>query len=328
MPLNESDDLDGSWKLGLDDFLPQLMLLLFPHSYAEIDWSRAYRPLNAELQAILPADETATRRFADALYQVFRRDGGELWIVLHFEVQNQPDPGLPKRMFVYNYRCFERYGAEVFGYAILGDRNPDYRPGPYVSRLGKCGLVYEYEVAKLLDHPIEDLEASDNPAALLLLAHHYTLRSKRRQTRRRGFKLHLTRLLFRKGYRLEQANSLFKVIDRMLRLEPEQAIIFTREVVVLREEPDMSDYVHTFEWVFTHLGREEGLEQGKKIGVEQGKKIGAEQGQKRLLRAQLVRRFGKLPAWAEARLERAESETVERWSLQLLDAGSLEAVFS
>ncbi len=31
----DSPDLyDGPWKLGIDDFLPQLMLLLFPASHA------------------------------------------------------------------------------------------------------------------------------------------------------------------------------------------------------------------------------------------------------------------------------------------------------
>ncbi len=58
------------------------------------------------------------------------RDGREQWIVLHLEVQSQPDPDLPKRMFVYAARCFEKHGKEVFGYAILGDRSPSFRPGP------------------------------------------------------------------------------------------------------------------------------------------------------------------------------------------------------
>lgn len=328
MPLHDSDPLDGSWKLGLDHFLPQMMLLLFPASHAEIDWSRAYQPLNAELQAILPAEETAKNRLADALYQVFRKDGSELRILLHFEVQNQPDPGLSKRMYVYNYRCFEKYGAEVFGYAILGDRNPKFRPGPFVSQLGNARLVYEYEVAKLLDHRIVDLEASENPAALLILAHHYTASSKRQQVRRRGFKIHLTRLLFRKGYSAEQSNQLFKVIDWMMRLGPEQAIIFTEEIVLLREEPAMSAYVNTFEWVFTQRG----LKQGKQLGLEQGKQLGLEQGkrqgQQTLLRAQLVRRFGELPTWANDCLDRADSATVELWSLRLLDAAALEDVFA
>ncbi len=123
----------------MDEFLPQLMLFLFPASHAEIDWSRSYQPLNAELQKIFPEEEKARQRFADALYQVWRHDGREQWIILHLEVQSQPDPDLGRRMYVYSYRGFEKYRAEVFGYAILGDRNRSFRPGPYTWQLGKPG---------------------------------------------------------------------------------------------------------------------------------------------------------------------------------------------
>jgi len=35
-------------------------------------------------------------------------------------------------------------------------------------------MVYEFETAKLLDFSVEQLEASDNPAAMILLSHHFT----------------------------------------------------------------------------------------------------------------------------------------------------------
>ena len=315
-----ADPYDGPWKLGFDSFLPHLMLFLFPASYAQIDWSRPYQPLNSELQGILPAEEAATRRYADALYQVWRLDGRRQWIILHLEVQTQPDPDLPRRMFAYSYRVFEKYGAEVFGYAVLGDTSPTFRPGPFVWELGKARLVYEYETAKLIDYPLAELETSDSPAALMILAHRFTQATKRDQLRRRHFKLRLTRLLFRKGYDREQVQSLFKILDWMLRLDREQAIIFTQEAKALREEPEMSNYVNTFEWVFTHLGREE----GKQVGREEGNHQGAE----RVLRSLLVRRFGDLPPWADSRLTAADTETIERWSLQLLEARSLEEVFA
>lgn len=110
-------------------------------------------------------------------------------------------------------------------------------------------MTYEFEAAKLADLPIAELETSDNPAALLVLAHRFTVATRDQQGRRRRFKLHLTRLLFRK------------------------------------------------------------------------------EGKQQLLRAQLVRRFGELPAWAIERLAEAEPAALERWSLQLLDAARLEDVF-
>jgi hypothetical protein len=318
------DPYDGPWKLGLDDFLPQILLLLFPSSYAEIDWSRGYEPMSAELQAILPTENKASPRYADGLYQVWRRDGREQWILLHFEVQTQVDSDLPRRMFEYALRCFERYQTEVFGYAILGDRNPNFYPGPYTWELGGARLVYQYEIAKLLDFSLETLEASDNPAAVVVLAHRYTQDSKGAQEQRRRFKLRLTRMLFRKGYSREQTANLFGILDWMLRLDQEHAIIFTREALALREEPAMSTYVNTFEAYFLQQGKQLGLHEGKQLGLHEG----APQGAARVLRSQLTRRFGELPAWASARLAAASADTLELWSLQLLEARRLEDVFA
>lgn len=322
-----ADQYDEAWKLGLDSFLPYIMRLLFPAAFAEIDWRRGFQPLNTELQAILALlqnGDGAGKRHADALYKVWRLDGREQWIVLHFEVQSQPDPNLSRRMFTYLYRCFERYDAEIFGFAILGDRSPGFRPQPFHWQLGKATLSYEFECAKLLDFSIEELEASDNPAALILLAHHFTWSTKYEQTHRRRFKVHLTRLLFRKGYSAKEVDGLFKVLDWMMRLGREQAIIFTQEVLSLCEEPDMSAYVNTFEWVFT----EQGIEKGKELGLREGIEKGIEKGSERLLRSLLSRRFGELPTWVTARLADADADTLERWSLKVLDAQRLEEVFA
>jgi len=335
IPNETADQYDGPWKLGLDHFLPEVMLFLFPASHAEIDWSRSYKPLNSELFSILPAEE-GTTRYADALYQVWRRDGREQWILLHFEVQSQPDAELPERMFVYALRCFEKYKTEVFGFAVLGDESPSFRPEPYVWELGKARMVYEFETAKLIDFTVEQLEASDNPAAMILLSHHFTKGSKDDQVRRRRFKLRLTRLLFSKGYLQAEIRSLYDILDWMLHLGKEQEIIYTQEVLALREEPNMSTYVNTLESYFTQQGRQLGLQEGERIGLQQGKqlglqegeRIGAHQGAERVLRSLLVRRFGELPSWASAKLEAASAETIESWSLQLLDAHSLDDVFA
>jgi hypothetical protein len=66
--------------------------------------------------------------------------------------------------------------------------------------------------------------------------------------------------------------------------------------------------------------REEGLRLGREEGIELG--------EARLLKRQLTKRFGQLPAWAEQRIEEATTDQLERWSEQILDADSIEAVFA
>lgn len=59
---------------------------------------------------------------------------------------------------------------------------------------------------------------------------------------------------------------------------------------------------------------------------QQGLEEGISQGEAKLLRRQLVRRFGALPAWAEARLEQAGEAEFEGWADRVLDGATLEEV--
>lgn len=111
-------------------------------------------------------------------------------------------------------------------------------------------------------------------------------------------------MLVLKGYSDEHVRKLLKILDWLMRLDPEQGIIFAKEAKSLQEQPEMEPYVNTFELYGRHLGA------------------------KRILQSQLVRRFGELPAWIADKLATAPEETLVRWSLQLLDAHSLDEVFA
>ena len=82
----------------------------------------------------------------------------------------------------------------------------------------------------------------------------------------------------------------------------------------------MSAYVNTFEWYFTQQGMQKGIKQGIEQGIEKGKQI--------LLQSLLVRRFGELPGWVNARLADADAGALESWSLRVLDAKRIEDVFT
>jgi predicted transposase YdaD len=60
----------------------------------------------------------------------------------------------------------------------------------------------------------------------------------------------------------------------------------------------------------------------------EGRTEGWIEGEARLLRKLLIRRFGPLPAWAEAKLAGAEPAHLEVWGERVLEASTLEAVFA
>ncbi len=78
-------------------------------------------------------------------------------------------------------------------------------------------------------------------------------------------------------------------------------------------------YVTSVERNADQRGREQGLAQG----LEQGVVLGATS----LLKRQIVKRFGALPAWALAKLDQASHEELEQWATRVLEAEVVEDVF-
>src|SRR5579875_3848092 len=122
-----ADDYDSPWKEALAHYLPDALALFFPDVYAQIDWSRGYTFLDKELQQVT-RDADLGRRLVDTLVRVWRRDGTDAWVLIHIEVQGQPERDFARRMFVYYYRIFDRYDHPIMSVAILGDEQEGWRP--------------------------------------------------------------------------------------------------------------------------------------------------------------------------------------------------------
>lgn len=71
-------------------------------------------------------------------------------------------------------------------------------------------------------------------------------------------------------------------------------------------------------------GREEGLQQGRQEGLQEGRK----EGEQSFLQRLLIRRFGPLDAATQQRLQQASSAELEQWVDNILDARTLDEVFT
>ncbi len=103
---------------------------------------------------------------------------------------------------------------------VLGDEWANWQPSEYASALWGCALRFTYPAVKLADYRArrEELEASDNPFATVVLAHLVAQDTRRSASRRRQVKLTLTRRLYERGYSRERVLSLFRFIDWLLAL--------------------------------------------------------------------------------------------------------------
>ena len=52
-------------------------------------------------------------RFVDKLMKVKSRQGKELWVLLHIEIQGEKETDFEKRLFEYYYRLYDRYNIPL-----------------------------------------------------------------------------------------------------------------------------------------------------------------------------------------------------------------------
>ena len=167
----------------------------------------------------------------------------------------------------------------------------------------------EFPVVKLRDYAAhwDTLEASDNPFAMVVMAHLQGRATRRDPEGRLQSKLRLVRRLYERGYARQDVLELFRFIDWVLTLPAGLEARFQAELVQLEGERQMP-YITSIE----------------RMGIEKGK----QQGEVIMLKRLLTRRFGPLPTWAEQRLEQASLQELEGWAERVLEAQRLEDVFT
>ncbi len=265
-------DFDSPWKEALDRYFEAFLDFFFPKAHAEIDWTRGYEALDKELQQIVREAEWG-RRLVDKLVKVWRTSGQEEWVLVHVEVQAQEEAGFARRMYVYNYRLFDRYNREVASLAVLADDRPGWRPDRFGYQRWGCTVGIQFPVVKLLDYAADlgALEANPNPFATLVLAHLMTQKTRQEPGARRAWKLRLVKGLYDRGMDADQVRQLFRFIDWMMDLPEELDRQFWHEVHRYEEEKHMP-----FVTIAERVGREEGLQEGKQKGLREGLLVGIE----------------------------------------------------
>jgi hypothetical protein len=310
------DEYDSPWKTALERYFPEFMAFFFPEAYARIDWSAGYVFLDKELQQVV-RDAELGRRFVDKLVQVRLLDGSQSWVCIHIEVQGDPEDDFARRMFVYNYRLFDRYGQPLASLAVLADEQPGWRPDGFGYELFGCQMRFAFPVVKLLDRQAElpSLLESDNAFALVTAAHLLTRQTRQNPKDRYTAKLRLIRILFERGWDRQRILDLFSVIDWLMHLPRDLEQKIGQNIQQIEEEHKMP-YITSIERMGIKKGRAEGLSQGK------------QQERTQMLQKLLARRFGTLPVWAEQRILSAQPEQLEDWTLRVLDGKNLEHVLA
>jgi hypothetical protein len=160
---------DSPWKEALEHYFAEFMAFFFPQAAGEIVWGQGYEFLDKELQQIAPDAQVGTRA-VDKLVKVWRGEAEEAWVLVHVEVQSQRQAGFAERMYVYNYRLFDRSRGPVVSLALLTDDQPHWRSGAYVRELWGCRAALDFPVAKPRDFAqrARSPEAQANPFSVVV----------------------------------------------------------------------------------------------------------------------------------------------------------------
>lgn len=256
-------DYDNPWKESLSQYFEPFLAFFFAQVHALIDWGRQPQPLDKELQQIAPEAESGLR-LADKLFQVWRPDNEETWILIHIEVQSQEQAKFTERMYIYNYRAFDLYRRSVISLAVLGDERANWRPSSYSYALGGCEVSLKFPIVKLLDYEAQwqTLEQNTNPFAVMVMAHLKTKATTGKHIERKQWKWSLVRSLFERSYSRNDVVNLFRLIDRMMALPMELQQEFKEELRRYQEERQMP-FLSQIEL----MAKQEGIEQTARESV-------------------------------------------------------------
>ncbi|CAM5525840.1 DUF4351 domain-containing protein [Eoetvoesiella caeni] len=341
-----STDYDSPWKEALDYYFEDFLRLLAPWLHTQIDWAHPPAFLDKELQALMhDAQNGRGRLHADKLVRVVSKRQQPFCILVHVEIQGgritaAAVPRFGRRMFRYAWRIEDRYidgiagpdgGLQKMELVSLAVLTASRGAGTHLTyswgnREANSGQ-FRFPVVHLsvwLDRWAElEKEAANNPFAAVVMAQLHTQTTSKDGPQRLASKTQIIRLLYRYRYSKKNILRLFRIIDWMMTLPAALEPAFEQAMATIEQEHEV-----TFVTSIERLGEKRGLEKGLEQGLEQGLTKGRNEGATAVLQHQLARKFGPLSEILQQRLGSATPAQLETWSLNILDAATLDDVFT
>lgn len=338
-------DYDSPWKEALHHFLPDCLRLLAPRLYNMIDWDYAPVFLDKELQAIAPRSLNG-RRYADKLVRLRTKQQCTLWLLLHVEFQggrirHASLLQFAARMYQYHNRIHDYYRSvgsdadqpiSLTSLGMLIDSSSDNAHNgidttsvthKYTDLSGTTSVQFVFPVVHLKNwlSRWDELEqhAKTNPFAAVIMAQLTASTTPKNDLSRPVKKSEIVRLLYQHNYPRETARQVLRLIDWLIDLPEALVPVFIERVTAIEQEYRMT-YITSFERYAEKREKEKWLAKGMDKGLHIG--------QANLLQGQLTRKFGPLSDASLLHLKNATPSQLETWSLNLLDANTLDEVFA
>ncbi len=313
-------DYDTPWKDVLEQFFELFMQFYFPDAHAQIAWEKGFTFKDKELQKVTRRAKMG-RLTVDKLVQVGLKSGQELWVLIHIEVQSQHDIDFAKRVFVSNYRLFDREEKPVASLVILSDSSSEWRPSQFGYSVFGSDMQLQFPTIKLLDYREQAaaLEKDTNPFAVVTLTHLKALETKGHDEVRYDWKGRLFRSLYQRGWNAEQIRHLYDFIDWMVDLPEELNDKLWQEMRQYEKEINMR---------FVNSAERYGIKKGIEKGITKGRREGRrEQAATTAIRL-TVHKFGTVDKAIETQIKSLSLRNLERLTIALLDFSDIDHLSS
>lgn len=266
---------DVTWKAYLDDQerLKVLVEKAAPELCRRIDWSRPVAFLDKELAQIAPESATGVQ-IVNKLVRVYLLDGSEEWLLIHGEVQSNPQANFEERIFAYFVMIWLRYRVRVVSLVILADDNPNWRPHHFEMATGKCRVSFEFPTVKLQDLDEQALIDAGDPASLILAGFIRAVRTKGNADLRYQARLELVALAFERGYNEEQVREIVRFLESAMKLPADLEDLYEKTLDEYRSKPSGALLLSSIE----RKAIQRGLLRGYRLGLERGEQVGRESG--------------------------------------------------
>ncbi len=224
--------------------------------------------------------------------------------ITHLELQGRPEV-MEWRMLMYYSVIRQRYPNRVLIQKVLYIGLQEWQSG---SSIEEPNLSFHYEVVDI--RSIDCRELLDSPSLeeniLAILC--------RIDNQKEVIQEILYRISELPNKARADALTKLVIISRLRRLE----------TVVKEEAEEMSLTFNLMENdVFRPI-----IMKAQRDSEQIGEQRGEQKGEAKMLTHQLQRRFGNIPDWANERIAKAESSSLEEWGLRIFDAESLDDVFA
>ncbi len=288
--MSKKHDYDAAWKTILEAFEVEVVEVLFPEIFDDIDWDAGTESLDlelAEIQREIFDKDSAEKIISDKIIKVRLKDNNSKILFIHVEVQSysSDEDAFGERMFRYFYRIWDKFRyknkdkSEVIAAAIYtykGERGKDKKYVYKVPKLEDEILTYNFRTIDVEKLDLEKI-SFDNPLRIVFIIAQTLLNTSTKDIDIYNAKIQLAEELieYDKVQNEEQIKALADFLEYLFLIQDKELENKYEEYRKERGGAIKMTVDQIRQKYYEQKGIEKGIEQGREEGRQEGDNLRA-----------------------------------------------------